>query len=451
MHSTFGMSGLDVSFAPIHSIFTWAIYALALPTVTIGGLYFAYIDKEYPKYMRLLKPAMYFPGFILLFFFSPLRFREYQLNSQLFWIIYTIYNFSFAIALNALVARGVGIDKKSAIKNQKNQKKQAALIRLPPLYYWLISIFIVHLLNILHLFDLAKALDIWQFNVIIMVICIAIIIISVFKDGFLGLKLVTQKSDWDSNMNSINTNADNAIHVLNTHTVNMRSSIYLLEIYNKQPSADNSEKISKRLEILSDSISYLENYFDRIKHQTQNVQLKDESWWKTADMLRDAETSVLSIYRCISTVINVTEDEELYCDRIHMTEVFVNIIKNAAEAIRENGTVVITGIHTKKQLKNRYQLLFKDSGDGIDSDKIKDIFKPHATTKNKDKNLGLGLAYCRNVITAHGGGIFVAESTRGKGTTMEIEFPSRRVRNTNERRTKELTRLTLKETEDLNG
>jgi len=138
MHSTFGMSGIDISFAPIHSIFTWAIYALALPTVTIGGLYFAYIDKEYPKYMRLLKPAMYFPGVILLFFFSPLRFREYQLNNQLFWIIYTIYNFSFAIALNALVARGVGIDKRSAIKNQKNQKKQAALILLPPLYYWLI-------------------------------------------------------------------------------------------------------------------------------------------------------------------------------------------------------------------------------------------------------------------------------------------------------------------------
>jgi hypothetical protein len=321
------------------------------------------------------------------------------------------------------------------VKHQKNQRKQVARLLLPPLYYWLVSIFVVHLFNIYNFIDLGKILDLWQFNVFIVVVCIVIFIFMAFKDGFMGLRLVTQKSDWDTYMNSVNANAENAIHVLKTHTINMRSSIYLLGIYNKMPGI-SSEKVSERLDILSRSITYLENYFDRIKYQSQDIRLKDEAWWEVADILRDAGTSVRDIFPGISAVALVAEDDELFCDRVHMTEVFVNIIKNAAEAMHGSGAVEITGLYKKA---HKYQLQFKDSGDGIDTDKVSDIFKPHCTTKSKDKNLGLGLSYCRNVVIAHDGRIFVAESARGKGTTIEINFPSRRARTAGGRAGQELT------------
>jgi len=427
MHVTFELSGLDVAFAPAHSVMTWVIYALALPTMTVAGLYYGYVDKTHARHLRLFQILIFVPGFFLLFFFAPVRFREYQLTSSVFWVVYTIYNFGFAFMLTFLAARGAHIERKSNAKNQKNQKSHVARILLPPLYYWLVSIFIVHLVDALELFELSEHYQVWRFNVFIVLICIAIFIISAFRDGFMGLKLVSQKTDWDTNMSNINENAASAIHVLNTHTINMKSSIYLLEVYNSTDEPSR-EKISDRLNILSNSISYLENYFERIRHHSQSIHLKDEGWFKVAELLRDAETSVNSVYNGVIASIGVSEDDLLYCDRIHMTEVFVNIIKNAAEAMGEKGVVEIDGFHNKKQLKSNYQLLFKDHGGGIDSDRVGDIFKPYSSSKNKEKNFGLGLSYCRNVVIAHGGKIFVAESIRGEGTTIEIEFPLRRAK-----------------------
>ena len=445
--NTFRIPWINESYEPIHSVLTWAIYTFAMPTMTIAGLYFGYIEKSHPKYMRLLKIAMFLPGAILLLFFSPDSYKNYQETSKIFWVVLTIYNFGYGIAITLLGLRGIKIEKKSIEKKHKNPRKQIAQIMFLPMYYWLISIFIVHLFNIFQWFDLKKYRDVWMFDIIIVFICIATFIISAFKDGFMGLKLVTQKSDMDAYMSSINANASNAKHVLNTHTVNMKSSIYLLEVYNNS-AEDNREKISERLDILLDSITYLEDYFDRIMQHSQNIQLKDESWRKTKDLLKEAEESIKNIYPQVSTMISVNAEVELFCDKVHMTEVFVNIIKNAAEAMHEKGTIEITGIYTKTRLKNKYQLRFKDNGDGIDNDKVKDIFTPHATTKNKDKNLGLGLAYSRNVITAHSGNIFVAESIRGKGTTIEIDFPPRRVRETSNQQGKKPTRnMVVKELE----
>jgi len=361
-------------------------------------------------------------------FFSPLRFIEYQLYSQSFWIVYTIYSFGFAIVLTLLAARGVRIEKYDMAKNQKSQRKLVAQILLPPMYYWLISVFLVNMFHVFELFDFSHLLQMWQFNVFIVLICIAVFIIYAFRDGFMGLKFVTQKSDWDSNMSNVNANAAHASHVLNTHTINMKSSIYLLEVYNKVPENNNCVKVSERLKILSNSISYLEDHFDRIKHHSQSITLKNESASRVMGMLKDAETAVRSIYQGISATISVSEEDAWWCDRVHMTEVFINIIKNAAEAMSGNGKIEITGVYGKAQLKHKYQLRFKDHGDGIDTDRVEDIFKPFSTSKSKEKNLGLGLSYCRNVVIAHGGRIFVAESVRGKGTTIGIDFPSKRVR-----------------------
>ena len=79
----------------------------------------------------------------------------------------------------------------------------------------------------------------------------------------------------------------------------------------------------------SKSISYLEDYFDRTKSHTASISLKDESVWMVSEMLRVAVSSVRDIYPGISVEINVSDADTLYCDRVHMTEVFVNIIKKS--------------------------------------------------------------------------------------------------------------------------
>lgn len=67
----------------------------------------------------------------------------------------------------------------------------------------------------------------------------------------------------------------------------------------------------------------------------------------------------------------------------------------------------------------------KDNGDGIGKQHFDHIFEPYYTTKRSERNFGLGLSYCRNVIRKHGGYI-VAESESGVGTTITVALPASR-------------------------
>ena len=66
-----------------------------------------------------------------------------------------------------------------------------------------------------------------------------------------------------------------------------------------------------------------------------------------------------------------------------------------------------------------------DNGCGMDSETAEHIFEPYYTTKNGEKNLGLGLYYCWNVMNAHGGSIRVS-SEPGAGSTFTLLFPIKR-------------------------
>jgi len=427
LHTIIGISGLDGRFAPLHSVCTWVIYTLAMPTMEIAGLYFGNIDTTYPQHMRFLKLVMYVPGVILLFFFSPLHFGEYQSSSRAFWMTYTTYNFSYGVVLTFLSLRGIWMDKNN---NAQSQKKRVAVILLPPLYYWLFSIFVVRLLNIFQLFDLSGLFKLWQLNLFLTLLCVAVFIVLAFKDGFMGLQLAAQNYNWNSNsslMNLINANAEYASHFLKSQTTNMRMSIHLLrEHYASIDIIDESDAI-ENLDIISRSLSSIESYFDRIKHHSQAIRLEKEGLYELTDLLTDAAN--VSLNRSSGITFNVDIDERVFliCDRVHMTEVFTNILTNSVEAINEkeieNGIIEITG----KKYRTKYNIHFKDNGNGIDSEVLGDIFAPHASTKSKDKNSGLGLSYSKNVMRVHSGNIFV-NSKQGEGTTIIITFPSKRVR-----------------------
>lgn len=97
---------------------------------------------------------------------------------------------------------------------------------------------------------------------------------------------------------------------------------------------------------------------------------------------------------------------------------FINIIKNACDAMPGGGTIkVSTGI------KNGHiEVRFRDTGHGIPEEIHKKIFDPFFTTKELGKGSGLGLAICYDIIQRHNGKIFL-EKSRGKGASFIIELP----------------------------
>lgn len=104
-------------------------------------------------------------------------------------------------------------------------------------------------------------------------------------------------------------------------------------------------------------------------------------------------------------------------DKTQIRQVFVNLGKNAVEAMHEKGTLSINVIKNGGPLEIR----FEDEGEGIDPDKVSRIFEPFYTTK--ESGVGIGLALCLRIITAHDGSLR-ASSREGGGTTMRVILPT---------------------------
>lgn len=103
---------------------------------------------------------------------------------------------------------------------------------------------------------------------------------------------------------------------------------------------------------------------------------------------------------------------------------FINIIKNALEAMPEEGRLKISC----DMRDSVVEISFKDTGMGIRDEVKERIFEPFFTTKSIDKGTGLGLAICNEIISKYGGRIEV-QSTLGEGSTFTILIPQKYLEN----------------------
>lgn len=108
----------------------------------------------------------------------------------------------------------------------------------------------------------------------------------------------------------------------------------------------------------------------------------------------------------------------LSIDKEQITQVLINVVKNAAEAIQiEKGTILINAYIRE----NKLNLSIFDNGEGISHDILSEIFIPFFTTKNEGS--GIGLSYSRQIMRNHEGELNIS-SEENQGTTCELVFPS---------------------------
>ena len=106
-------------------------------------------------------------------------------------------------------------------------------------------------------------------------------------------------------------------------------------------------------------------------------------------------------------------------NRILMSWVIENLVKNAVDAMKGEGKLEIS-----LYSKNNYVLIdVKDSGSGMTNTQMRSAFKPGYSTKKRGWGLGLSLAK-RVINEYHNGDIKIAESEVGKGTTFRIVLKS---------------------------
>ena len=100
---------------------------------------------------------------------------------------------------------------------------------------------------------------------------------------------------------------------------------------------------------------------------------------------------------------------------------FLNIIKNAIDAVDSGGRITIVTANEEKG--KRIKISIEDNGHGIDREDMKKIFDPFFTTKPPGKGTGLGLSVSYGIVLEHGGEIYV-RSEPEKGTAFTVLLPS---------------------------
>ena len=105
----------------------------------------------------------------------------------------------------------------------------------------------------------------------------------------------------------------------------------------------------------------------------------------------------------------------------NLGQVFINVIKNAIEAM-DTGYGKITLVTEHKKDTDSVLIECMDTGKGIADGQVKNIFKPFFTTKPVGKGTGLGLYISHEIVKRNGGNISV-KSEEGKGSVFSIELP----------------------------
>lgn len=167
---------------------------------------------------------------------------------------------------------------------------------------------------------------------------------------------------------------------------------------------------------------------------------KGDNISKPIDLLSLVNESVSLLRATIPSSINIVQNTDWVCDEVMADEsqihqVILNLCSNAAYAMKENGSGILTltldqvktgdcskKIHSELNDESYVRLSVADTGSGIDEKTIQHIFEPFFTTKSPGDGTGLGLSVAYGIVRSHKGDIQV-ESKPGKGTTFYIYLP----------------------------
>jgi two-component system NtrC family sensor kinase len=107
-------------------------------------------------------------------------------------------------------------------------------------------------------------------------------------------------------------------------------------------------------------------------------------------------------------------------DSLQLQQVFLNILNNAYDAVRETERSARIEI-TSGLTATFVEVAFRDNGNGVISPER--IFDPFFTTKEVGKGTGLGLSICYGIVREHGGEILCQNNTGGPGATFIVRLP----------------------------
>jgi len=200
-------------------------------------------------------------------------------------------------------------------------------------------------------------------------------------------------------------------HDLRNPLTGIKNAVYFLEKKGTEIPAEQSRAMLKTIDrcvehsnrIISDLLDYSREI---------HLELRESS----PRMLICESLSMIEVPSSVKVVNNLLQKQMLKVDSDKIKRVFVNLIKNAIDAMPNGGKLTIDS----RVNDNNMEIYFADTGSGISDEVLPKLFSPLFTTKSR--GMGFGLAICKRIVEAHGGTITV-KTAKGKGTTFTVALP----------------------------
>ena len=183
--------------------------------------------------------------------------------------------------------------------------------------------------------------------------------------------------------------------------------------------------LQRALKIIEDSKRVIETGTERVTtivRSLRNFARLDQSELIEVDIHQGIDDSLMLVHHDIKNRVEVVKNygqlPRLNCYAGRLSQVFLNILNNAQQAIDGPGKIEIA---TRVEGEEIF-VAIADSGSGIEEEHLQRLFEPTFTTKPAGAGTGLGLSITKQIVEEHGGRI-VVDSVVGEGTTFTVVLP----------------------------
>ncbi len=170
----------------------------------------------------------------------------------------------------------------------------------------------------------------------------------------------------------------------------------------------------------------LQTLYEEVRNYAAPIQL-ERSWQNIQRLCNETWGNLVDQWRTLRVQLVLRSDPcpDVNCDRHRIVQVIRNILENALSAAPNNSRIFVDCCMIQGESGPRVQVRIADQGSGLNEEQRSRIFEPFYTTKTK--GTGLGMAICQRIIEAHGGQLFVAESSSNEekiGAEIVFDLPA---------------------------
>ena len=208
-------------------------------------------------------------------------------------------------------------------------------------------------------------------------------------------------------------------HDLRNPLAGIRNATYYLK---KKGTKCSESQTNEMLETIEKAIDRSDKIINDLLDYAREMHL-ELTKYKAHTIVNEA-IGLIQVPDRIQIINDVQEEIWIWVNADKMMRVFINLIKNAIDAMPEKGTLRISSCQTRDCV----EIAFADSGSGIPDDVLMKLFTPLFTTKAQ--GMGFGLSICKRFVEAQEG-ILTVKTALNKGTTFTVTLPLKSKEKTN--------------------